>query len=354
MRQFMAWGLANAENLLALLLAAGMGVLGILDQVSVEFLVKAIPLSLAVIAFVLLRDRWREGTANAEVHTATLRVADALQQLDERVERLATMDRTLKSTQQALNGLLAVRVATGDEVTELLARARADTDRWIFRGGTGTHTRVVTLPECVRKASHERRELLVRMEILDPTDAELCRRYAELYQSLAESKDDLASRWTGKDTQIDSYATVLAGCWYKQRFEHWLNIEIALSSSLSTFRWDLSSRYLVITQRGPRFPAMIVERGQPYYDSWNIELRMHFRECQKVNLDRVAEVRLSRNPSVAAVRELLHRVEVPLPEDYSDDDVRTIASKALNDTSRFIRGAGDNLTVDGRPSSSGR
>lgn len=349
MRKFLTWSMVNAESLLALILAAGMAVLGILDQVSVDFLVKAIPLSLAVIAFVMLRDRWREGVVNVEVHTAIGKISDALKQLDGRVDRLVTMDRVLKSTQQALDGMLAVRVATGNEVTDLLAKACADTDRWIFRGGTGTHTRVVTLPECLKKASVGRRELFVRLEILDPTDFDLCNRYVRLYQSLAEDRDDDVLGWTGKDTQLDSYATVLAGCWYKQTFEHLLNIEIALSSSLSTFRWDLSSQYLIITQRGPRFPAMIVERGRPYYDSWNIELRMHFGECRKVTMDRVFDVRLGEAPSPDDVRKLLRQVDVPLPDDYDDSDIEDIVRKARRDTNPFVRGAGDNLTEVTRP-----
>ncbi|MGH3780582.1 MAG: hypothetical protein ACRDRO_08105 [Pseudonocardiaceae bacterium] len=219
------------------------------------------------------------------------------------------------------------------------------TDRWIFKGGTGAYTRVVTLPECLSEAHRERREFRVQMEILDPTDFALCHRYAGLYRTLAEGDDDDARTWSGKGTQIELYATILAACRYKQKLAHLLDIKIGLSSTVSTFRWDLSSRRLIVTQRGPRFPAMIVERGQPYYDSWNTELRTSFSECRSVPMERALEISLDGEPSAAEVRKLFHRLGLDLPEGYQEADIQDIIEKAVRDTNPFIRGAGDNLTV---------
>jgi len=344
MGQILPWIKNNAESSVALVLAVTMSLLGLVDVVSAELVSKAIPLTLGVVAFAMLRERWRQESVNADMHESLKDVARTLELLHERVERIAGMDRVLASTQQTLDGMAAVKMAAGAQVTEALTKARIGTDRWIFKGGTGTHTRVVTLPACLREASLGRRELVVRMEILDPTNLGLCDRYARLYRGLAEGEDDDALTWTGKGTQIESYATILACCWYKQQLEHLLNVEIGLSSTLSTFRWDLSSRYLIVTQRGPRFPAMIVERGRPYYDSWNIELRMSLGECRKVQMDRALDVRLDEVPSPADVRELFRRVDVALPDDYDDADIESIVEKALRDTNPFVRGAGDNLT----------
>jgi hypothetical protein len=317
MKQFLIWVKANAESAIALGLAVFISVLGLVDLVPADLIGKAIPLTLGVLAFAMLRERWRQETVNTELH---------------------------KSIKETLDGLAAVRIAAGIEATEALARARAGTDRWIFKGGTGTHTRVVTLPECLREVRRVRRVFRVRMEILDPTDLELCNRYARLYQGLAEDEHDDARSWTGKGTQIESYATILAGCWYKQEFEHLLDIEIGLSGSLSTFRWDLSATHLIVTQRGPRFPAMIVEKGRSYYDSWDIELRTSFGECRQVRMERALEIPLGSAPKPERVRELFQRVKAPLPADYDDADVAAIVKKALNDTNPFVRGAGDNLT----------
>ncbi|MEU2252298.1 hypothetical protein [Nocardia xishanensis] len=339
------WAKNNAESVVAIVLAVTMSVLGIVDVIPADLVGKVIPLTLGVVAFAMLRDRWRQESVNEKVEQTVADVADTLHQLHERLDRTATIDELLTSTQRTLDGLAAVRFALGNEVSDVLAQARTGTDRWIFKGGTGAHTRVVTLPDCVRQALHDRRELLVRMEILDPTNVELCDRYAALYRSLAEGAEDDARTWTGKGTQIELYATILSACWHKQRLPHLLDIEIGLTSSVSMFRWDLSSRYLIVTQRGPRFPAMIIERGRPYYDSWSIELRTSFAESRRVPIDRALTVQLAEQPGIAEVRELFDALELSLPADYDDADVDDIVAKALRDSARPLRGAGDQLGV---------
>jgi len=338
------WAKDNAEGVVALILAVSTSILGIADLVSSELVTKAIPLTLAVVAFALLRDRWRLESVNADLQNAVAEVTRTLKMLYVRMDRIAPTEDLLKGTQRALDGLAAVRVAMGNDVSKVLTEARSGTDRWIFKGGTGTHTRVVTLPECLREAHRDRRELRVRMEILDPTDFDLCSRYARLYRNLAEGDDDDARTWTGKGTQMESYATILAACWYKQKLAHILDIKIGLSSTISTFRWDLSSRYLVVTQRGPRFPAMIVESGRPYYDCWNTELLTSFGECRNVPIELVLESPLE-GPTTEEVRQLFRNLSLDLPEDYQEADIEEIIEKAVRDTNQFVRGAGDNLIV---------
>ncbi|MGQ0774521.1 MAG: hypothetical protein ACT4NY_08910 [Pseudonocardiales bacterium] len=342
----LAWVKTNAESMVTLILAVSIGILGLVDVVPQDLVTKTIPLTLAVVVFAMLRDRSRQEAASAEIHKTAADVAGTLKLLHDRVDRIAPTEDLLKSTQRALDGLAAVRVAVGNDVSKALAEARTgtDTDRWVFKGGTGTHTRVVTLPECLKESHRARRELRVRMEIIDPTDLDLCSRYARLYRNLAEGDDDDARTWTGEGTQIESYATVLAVCWYKQKFAHLLDIKVGLSSTVSTFRWDLSSRYLIVTQRGPRFPAMIVESGMPYYDCWNTELLTSFGECRNVPIERALEISLDQ-PSTDEVRQLFRSLSLDLPTDYKDADIEAIIEKAMRDTNPFVRGAGDNLAL---------
>ncbi|MBF6174834.1 hypothetical protein [Nocardia blacklockiae] len=338
------WIQSNAESAVALLLAVTMSVLGIVDLIPADLVSKVIPLTLGVVAFAVLRDRWRQESVNAEIQN-TVNATDAtLRRLHERLDQVMAMDGLLVSTQRALDGLAAVRFAIGEEVTDALARARAGTDRWFFRGGTGTHARVVTLPDCFRQAQEGRREVHVRMEILDPTDLDACNRYANLYRSLAWGKEDDAHSWTGEGTRIELYATILAACWFKKRAEGLMEIEVALTSSVSMFRWELSSNYLIVTQRGPRFPAMIFERGRPFYDSWAIELRTSFNEARRVPLERACTISLLPEPSVEVVPSLFRALGLDLPDDYGDEEIRLIIEKALRDDNPSLRGAGDNLT----------
>lgn len=337
-RAYLRWIKANAEGAIAIALAVSMSVLGLVDVVPVAMVSKVIPLTLGVVAFALLRDRWRQEAVNTEMLRTATEVTETLAQAQARLEQVIQMADQLTVIQRTVQALVETRFAVGAEVSQALALARSDTDRWIFRGGTGAHTRVVTLPQCIRQANRLRRELLVRMEILDPTDLIACARYARLYQSLADGADDDAHTWTGKGTQIESYATILAACWHKQRSDL-LDIEIGLTSAVSMFRWDLSSRFLIMTQRGPRFPAMIVEKGRPYYDSWSIELRTSFDGSRKVPMDRALTVPLGSDPSVAEVRVLFE--VLGLPGDYTDSDMEMIVEKALRDSNPFLRGAGD-------------
>ncbi|RDI44933.1 hypothetical protein [Nocardia mexicana] len=340
------WVKNNAEGTVALVLAVTMSVLGIVDLIPADLVSKVIPLTLGVVSFAMLRDRWRQETAAGVMHDAIVETAGSLNRLNDRFDRVSAMDGLLTSTQQTLDGLAEVRFAAGAELTEALAQARKNTDYWYFKGGTGAHTRVVTLPDCCQQAADRGRSLHVRMEILDPADIEACKRYARLYRSLADGADDDALTWDVRGTQIELYSTILAACWYKQRRDHILDIEIALTSSVSIFRFDLSSSCLIVTHQGPRFPAMIFEKGRTFYHSWDIELRASFSECRRVRLERAHDISLTPEPCVEAARRLFRCLELDLPEDYTDNDVETIIEKALRDRNRSQRGAGDDARPD--------
>ncbi|GAA5077086.1 hypothetical protein [Nocardia iowensis] len=343
MRTNLEWVKSNAESVVAVGLAVTMSVLGLVDVIPTELVSKVIPLTLGVVAYAMLRDRWRQESVNAEIQQTIADVAATLQTLDERVAGIAPVGGVLERTQRMLDDMAVVRFAVGAEVSEALAKARIGTDRWAFKGGTGAHTRVVTLPDCLKQAHRDGRDFQARIEILDPTDLDVCHRYAALYRTLAEGEHDDALTWTAKGTQIELYATILAACWYKQRLRQFLDIEVALTSSVSMFRWDLSAHYLIVTQRGPRFPAMIVQRGQPYYDSWRTELQTSFNECRRVPIERAPRVPLDQEPSPDEVRILFEVLGLDMPDDYDNADVQIIIEKALRDSNPFLRGAGDNL-----------
>jgi hypothetical protein len=244
-----------------------------------------------------------------------------------------------------LTNLSAVTILTGEEIGDALQEARQNTDTWAFKGGTGTFTRVVTLPECVDNARRRRRALAFHLEILDPSNFELCERYAKLYRTtLLESPNSNEQAWTGDGTRRELLATILAACWYQERFQL-LDIQIRLSSTITTFRWDLSSQFLIITQRGPRFPAMLIDRQKVYYDVWSTELRTSFEQCRQVPLDLARAVALSPVPTLDEARELFNVIGIQLPDSYDDEALGDIVEKAIHDRDPYTRGAGDNLST---------
>jgi hypothetical protein len=235
----------------------------------------------------------------------------------------------------------AVRVLTGTEISEVLAEARQDTEQWRFNGATGTFNRQVTLRECVQNARRERRPLQVRIEILDPTDSARCEQYARLHRDFASSEDEKRS-WTGDGTRQDLFATILVACWHKERFPP-LDIEIGLSSVQTTFRWDMSSRFLVITRRGLRYPAMMIEWERFYYRWLRMELeqtRPAPLECAAEPLEWAADAPLGKDPGPAEARRLFSALGFELPREYEDDVVADIVVKALSDGSPYAEQSG--------------
>jgi hypothetical protein len=316
MRHALSWSLKNADVVIALLVAALVSVLGLADAVPSRILSSAVVLTLAALASVMLNDRVRRKAGEEQVRDEVAKANSAIAELP-----MKLAERT------------ALKTLTGAEIGSALEEARQSTDRWVFKGATGTFVRLVTLPKCVEDARRNRRTLMVRLEILDPTDIQLCERYVRLYQSLADSRDAPENRWTAEETRLELFATILAACWYHVKFRL-LDVELALSSSVTTFRWELSSSSMIMTQRGPRFPALMVDSHHPYYDCWSAELRVSHQQARRVPIEKSFDALLGPEPTVAETRDLFIKLDLKLPDEYDDRNVTEIITKALHDENR--------------------
>lgn len=319
MSRTVKWITRNADGLIALVLAACIAILAWADVVGTNQVDGAVLLILAVLATTLLRDRVRSGFVERDVR--------------EMCRQLEALDAKVTHNQKALDQASSLRVLRGDAIGEALAAARCDTDIWMFKGGTGTFIRDVTLPECVDRAQRNGGTLTVRLEILDPTDDDLCEHYATFQRSSSQIPGGTGEVWTVQRTKKECFATVLAGCWHRQRYRP-LTLEVGLSSTISTFRWDLSSRSLVITQliaqRDALEPALLIERGSPYYDRHATELRTSFDQSRLLPIEQAAKaVPLDDKPSVEQTQQLFAALHLPLPTSFDDDSVSEIIEKAL-------------------------
>jgi hypothetical protein len=289
MARFTRWLRANADGVVALLIAVTVGILAILDVLGAEKINAAILLVLALLAATLLKDR-----------QSAAKAADTS----------------------------AVRQLSGLEYGQENAQARRHTDQWIFKGGTGTYLRAVTLPECVEHARREQRPLRMQLEIIDPTDESLCTAYAQFRYSLSPGPDGTGETWTVQRTRKESFATVLAACWYRQRYP-FLTIEVGLSKVMSTLRWDLSSQSMIMTQDNPSHPALMFAKGKPYYRAYSRELVASFRQARRIDLDKANELQLSDEPTVEEIRKLFSMLELELPRSFTDRDIADVITKAL-------------------------
>ncbi|GAA3233458.1 hypothetical protein [Actinocorallia longicatena] len=322
MGRFALWLAKNADAAIALLLAVVVAAISLGDPGS-KVVASATLLVLGLLAAGILRDRARRGPVEEEVRDALGRIAV----LPERLDQIARFELLVDRTRQKLDESSAVQILTGSEVAPVLAEARGGTDRWIYKGGTGTYIRAVTLPECVAAARRERRALLFRLEIIDPSDEEVCDVYARFRRSVGETVDGIEP-WTLERTRKESYATILAACWHRERFRL-LDIDIGLASTMTTFRWDLSSSCVVITREDPNGPALKIDRGKFYYDWCSTELLASLDQARRVPIEQARSAPLSDEPTVEEVRRLFQSLGLPLPRGFTDRDVADITLRAL-------------------------
>jgi hypothetical protein len=289
MGRLAAWLKGNADGFFALVIAVTVGILGVLDVLGADEVNAAILLTLALLSTTLLRDR--------------------------------------KFASRALLETSAVRLLSGPEVDRVHADAHHETDQWLHKGGTGTHLRAVTMKECVEHARRSRRPIRMQVEIVDPDNASLCAEYAQYRASLASGKERAGEAWTADRVRKESLATVLAACWYRQRYS-FLRIEVGLSSVMTTFRWDMCSQWVMISQE-PTASAMLFEKGRPHFRAFNRELVASFEQTRQVDVTRAKELTLSDEPSVDQTRELFALLGLTLPGSFVDRDVADIVRRAL-------------------------
>jgi len=329
MTRIAAWLSRNADGAIALALAIVLALLVLGDIVQADKYVTAATLIvLALLATTLLQDRVRNESGEKRAEEVTKRTLDLLAQMPDQ-KGLAELRQMVTSARKAIDDASMVRIVPGDEVRHLLQAARQDTDRWLFKGGTGTFLRAVTIPECVALARREKRTFNLQIEIIDPTDDLVCRRYADYRKSLAPQPDGTGETWTTDRTRKESFATIVAACWYRQHFT-FLNVALGLSSVMTTFRWDMSSRFLVITQENPNDPALVADAGRPFYRAWDRELHASLEQARHVPLDLAREVELTEEPSIEEVRKLLRVVGFELPHAFGDLEVADIIRRAIN------------------------
>ncbi|RKT83475.1 hypothetical protein SAMN05421805_10539 [Saccharopolyspora antimicrobica] len=291
MGRFPVWLRSNADGFLALLIAVAVGLIGVLDVFNADqILPEATLLVLALLATTLLRDRRKSA------------------------QMLADRD--------------SVRMINGPEVGQVHAKAHRDSEQWMFKGGTGTYLRAVTLPECVESARSAKRPLRMQVEIIDPTDELLCHEYARYRSSLSPGPDRTGEPWTVDRTRKESFATVLAACWYRQRF-NFLKVEVGLSKVMTTFRWDLSSEWVLLTQEDPAAPAMLFDKTRPHYRAYNRELMASFEQTRRVDLDRARELTLAAEPTIDETRKLFAVLDMELPGTFTDRDVTDLIRRAI-------------------------
>ncbi len=329
MSKLLVWAGKNIDGALALVLALTVAALGLLNVVDRELVESATLLILALLAEVVMRERWQRGRIEGTIRDGLTETSGELKKLHEPLAEMTAAGQVVTQTRAALDRLSLVRVLNSTEIREALTSAWRDTDRWHFRGGTGAYLRAVTLPECIRNARRRKSQLQVRLEIVDPTNEPACQRYAKFKGALmGDGLDVGGERWTLDKTRKELFATILAACWYRQR-NSLLDIDVRLSPVMTTFRWDLSAQWIMMTEEDPHAPALLAEKGSFYYDRWHTELMASLDQARSVPIGADGVVSLDDAPTVDQTRRLFEGIGTPLPRSFTDRDVTDIVQRAL-------------------------
>jgi hypothetical protein len=152
---------------------------------------------------------------------------------------------------------------------------------WKFKGGTGTYLRAETLPRLALSKVPGLRKVWI--EIIDPGHLDACKAYSNYRrQMLSQYSTHDREDWSLRRVRIESYATIVAALWYTSH--HNMTINLALSSTATSFRYDMSSEFIMVTNEHKASTALRTDINSNLYDRYNDELKLSFDQAREVDL----------------------------------------------------------------------
>lgn len=180
---------------------------------------------------------------------------------------------------QSVNDLVRIRspyTVTAPRISGELAESLQQAKEWSFRGGSGRWQRECVLPQL---SQEKNRTVPYRMLILDPTELELCRQYAE-YRNKHRVDD---SESTATSVRNELLACIVACAWYTKMTR--VSGEIYLSQTYSPLRQDISPRLAAITVSDKLQSGLFLPSSSWYYESLIDEYNQHCSRSPKVVFD---------------------------------------------------------------------
>ncbi|PGN53611.1 hypothetical protein CN978_30480 [Priestia megaterium] len=173
-----------------------------------------------------------------------------------------------------------MEVITPYEIREKLKEAREGDEYW-YSGGTGRHTRAVTLPEMALASRGSNTTKRLYMQILDPTNQNVLQAYVDYRNRVRTGANN---PWSLRRAQNELYATIISVYIWKKE-QSLLEFKIALKKEVSLFRFDLSSKLLVITKEDPSEPALFCMEGTFFHKAYKEELRLSLEQSRNLKTD---------------------------------------------------------------------
>lgn len=221
------------------------------------------------------------------------------------------------------------------------ADAWGSATRWRFKGGTGTYLRAKNLPGISRQVGPAVPDVWI--EVIAPDDVPVCETYGNhrrqqpwrspstdgLTPPRSATATDLIEPWSTSQVRIEAYATIIAAIWFTLHTR--VRAHIALSSTMSTFRYDLSDDFVIITNEDPLGRALMVRRTSSFFASIERELITSFDQARQID---ISTARLPRHRITPDdVRRVLRSLSgLEADESFLTSEVcAEIASKAISE-----------------------
>jgi hypothetical protein len=186
-----------------------------------------------------------------------------------------------------------------------LAENQSKTRQWWFSGAMGRYTRGFTLPALDAACREDGMSRTVVLQLLDPRDEGLCRRYAELRKSL-RSSDQMT--WT-VDRVKQEVVTTIASAYAIASSQKLLDLEVVLRPTVHQQRYDLSDIEVIITTEDERREALSFPVGSQFYDIVRDELRLSKEQAHRLpDADQVSLD--AESVSVDDLREFLAQLDL--------------------------------------------
>ena len=158
------------------------------------------------------------------------------------------------------------------EISELLNKASIDSKIWYFKGVAGRYTRGVTLPTMAENANKNNESRTITLCLINPNNNKLCTQYANYRNSVASANPN--SPWTIDRVRNESIATIISALLI-QHEEPLLKINIYLLEHFSSFRVNISDKYVVITKEDKQASALRADKDTYFYDSYIHDIELH-------------------------------------------------------------------------------
>ena len=144
-------------------------------------------------------------------------------------------------------------------ISNILEKSARESTEWEYVGHTARYVRNRIIPILLEQSSRNNRNVRVRMLVIDPSDNQLCQKYAD-YRNRSRSGHLFQNKWTKEDVQAQILVT-LAKLVNLHHDSNFFSCEIRLRRFLSQFRVDASYDQLTVTQEDPQEPAYQYPRG---------------------------------------------------------------------------------------------